>query len=262
MIGSHHCPHSVRDNQNCLILEQRGERSLEAGFVLYIQRGGRLVQQNNGGVFQQGAGNRNTLAFTPGQSRAIFAHHRQVSLRQTLNKVIALGGPGCGHNLLICGVLAAQTDISHDGIVEQHHILEHNGIVLQQCFRVHRGDVHAAHSNAAFLNVPKAGGQLRCGALTASRGSDQCGHLALLGGEGHIGQHILTVLIPEAHMVKANIVTFGLILHCAFLCWLLFNGFHAAELEHCIEDLTELHHHTAEWVINAGSCHQEHEEKE
>ena len=120
MIGSHHCPHSVRDNQNCLILEQRGERSLEAGFVLYIQRGGRLVQQNNGGVFQQGAGNRNTLAFTPGQSRAIFAHHRQVSLRQTLNKLIALGGPGCGHNLLICGVLAAQTDMSHDGIVEQH----------------------------------------------------------------------------------------------------------------------------------------------
>ena len=63
-------------------------------------------------------------------------------------------------------------------------------------------------------------------------------------------------------MVKANIMTFDLILRCTLLRGLLFNGLHAAELEHCVEDLTELHHHTAEWVINAGSCHQEHEEKE
>ena len=63
-------------------------------------------------------------------------------------------------------------------------------------------------------------------------------------------------------MVKANIVAFDLILRCTPLRGLLFNGLHAAELEHCVEDLTELHHHTAEWVINAGSGHQEHEEKE
>ena len=63
-------------------------------------------------------------------------------------------------------------------------------------------------------------------------------------------------------MVKANIVAFGLILCCTFLCGFLLNSFHTAELEHCVENFTELHHHTAEWVINAGSGHQEHEEKE
>ena len=63
-------------------------------------------------------------------------------------------------------------------------------------------------------------------------------------------------------MVKANIVAFGLILCCTFLCGFLLNSFHTAELEHCVENFTELHHHAAEWVINAGSRHQEHEKKE
>ena len=76
----------------------------------------------------------------------------------------------------------------------------------------------------------KRGGQFRRGALAASRGADQRGHFALLGGESNVGQYILSVLIPEAHMVKANIVALWLDTLLYLAVRVLLNSFHTAEV--------------------------------
>lgn len=52
-------------------------------------------------------GNGKTQAFAAGKGGAIFSNDRLIALRQLLDELVAVGGLGGGHHVLVCGVLAA-----------------------------------------------------------------------------------------------------------------------------------------------------------
>ena len=66
VIGIDHGSHPVGDNQYCFIPYEFGYPGLNLGFVFHVEGGGGLVKQDDRGVFQQGAGDRDTLAFSTG----------------------------------------------------------------------------------------------------------------------------------------------------------------------------------------------------
>ena len=78
----------------------------------------------------------NALTLATRQGAAIFPDIRLIPLGQALDKFLALGGSGRSHHFLIGGVAPAQPDILHDRLIKEHDILEHNGIVLEQRFRL------------------------------------------------------------------------------------------------------------------------------
>ena len=58
-----HRSHAVGNNQDRLSFQQTRKRALHSGFILDIERRGRLVQQDDGRVLQQCSGNGDPLVF-------------------------------------------------------------------------------------------------------------------------------------------------------------------------------------------------------
>ena len=72
LVRIHNCTEAVSDHNNRLTFHQSGNRLLHQDFILRVEGCCGLVKQNDGSVFQQGAGNGNTLALTAGKSAAVF----------------------------------------------------------------------------------------------------------------------------------------------------------------------------------------------
>ena len=83
------------DNQYCFIPYEFGYPGLNLGFVFHVEGGGGLVKQDDRGIFQQGAGDRDTLAFSTGQGFPVFPDNGLVALGHFADEFITLGKP-CG----------------------------------------------------------------------------------------------------------------------------------------------------------------------
>ena len=70
--------HPVCDDQNGFACQQAGQGALHPGLVLHIQGRRRLVQQDDGGVFQQRPGDGNALPLTAGELGPVLADRRRV----------------------------------------------------------------------------------------------------------------------------------------------------------------------------------------
>src|SRR5699024_433348 len=102
-------------------------------------------------------------------------------------------------------VLAADADVFQDRVVEQRHVLEHDGIEGEQRFRVHGGNIHAAHSDPAPVGVPETGRQAGDRGLAAAGGAYQRGDFALAGGETDVPQHGFAGVVGETYVGKADV---------------------------------------------------------
>ena len=92
---------AVGDGQHRATLHQVGEGSLHRGLGLGVQRRGRLVQDQDRRVLQEGAGDADALALAAGQLGAAVADHGVVAFRQArFDEPLAVGGAGGGEDLL------------------------------------------------------------------------------------------------------------------------------------------------------------------
>ena len=88
-ISSLHGTHAVGDDQDGLSFKKPRQRALHLRFVLHVQRGCRLIQQDDGRVFQERTGDGNTLTLAAGELCSIFADGRRITLRQFFHELIA-----------------------------------------------------------------------------------------------------------------------------------------------------------------------------
>ena len=84
-------------NANCY--NKLGQSLLNGSFVLHIQAGGGLVQQDDGRILQEGAGDGDALTLAAGKSAAVLADVGVSLVRQLLGKFIAVCHL-CRQNLL------------------------------------------------------------------------------------------------------------------------------------------------------------------
>ena len=62
------------------------------GFGLGVHRGGRVVQDQDARILQQGAGNRHALFLSAGEGHAFFADQRVVAIRESQDHIMDGGG--------------------------------------------------------------------------------------------------------------------------------------------------------------------------
>ena len=82
----------VRDDERCPARRQAGQRVLHQPLGLRVQRAGGLVQQQDRGVLQDRAGQRNPLALAARQARSPVTKPRFVALRQRGDEIVRRGG--------------------------------------------------------------------------------------------------------------------------------------------------------------------------
>jgi hypothetical protein len=103
--------------------------------VVLVQAGGGLIEDEQWGADQCGAGNGNALTLSIRQGHAALAHHGIVATRQPGNKLIRIGEAGGSLDLLVCGIQPAQPDILPYGQGEEEAFLGDQGNLPAEMWR-------------------------------------------------------------------------------------------------------------------------------
>ncbi len=115
------------------------ERLLHLAFRFRIERGGRLVEQKDRRVLQEGAGDGDALLLAAGKLGAELADISVVAEAKAADEGVRMGRPGRGDDFTLARAGLAERDIVADRAPKQIDVLAH---ITDR--RSQRGDVHFA----------------------------------------------------------------------------------------------------------------------
>ena len=127
LVGGAHGGKAVCDDEAGAACHQGFKSGLNEAFTFRVQGTGCLVQQQDRGIFEDGAGNGDSLALSSGQSCSAFPDHRVVSFGKSPDELVGIGGTGCGDDLLQRGAWAAVGDVFANGAAEEEDFLGDKG---------------------------------------------------------------------------------------------------------------------------------------
>ena len=128
----------------------------DAFLGFYVEVGGGFVEEHDGGVFQDCAGDRDALALAAGQPAAALASGRVVAVRER-GDPFAQASVACrGLHFRVAGVGAAEQDVVAKGFVEDVAALRDDGEALLHGFQRQVRKRPAADGDFTRLRVPVA----------------------------------------------------------------------------------------------------------
>ena len=119
-----HRGQAVRRPDHGAPLRHPQECAVDRGFRGLVERGGRLVEQQDRRVLHQRAGNRHALFFAAGEFQPAFAHLRVKALGQAADQVHQRGGLGGSLYIRLPGAIAAIGNVVADGFVGRCHVFK------------------------------------------------------------------------------------------------------------------------------------------
>src|SRR5262245_22011752 len=112
-----------------------------------------FVKQYDRCVFDERAGDSNSLTLTAGKLPAVFANWRIVSARKRHDEVVRVSGLGSRHNLICGRARLAEFNILANRGTEQEYILPYVGDVLPKRAPRYRNDILFVDEDLAALCV-------------------------------------------------------------------------------------------------------------
>jgi len=106
------------DDHNSALGLQTAEGLLDVLFVLGIDAGGRLIQEENRCPLEKGAGNGDSLPFSSGEKHSPLAYDRLVAFRKRYNELMSVGCCCRPDDLFMTGLGISQAQVILHGIIE------------------------------------------------------------------------------------------------------------------------------------------------
>src|ERR1700722_2512524 len=122
-VGRAHRRKPMRDDQRSAAAHQPFESLQNQALALRIERTGGFVQNQDGRVAQNGAGDGHALALTAGQLDAAFADAGLIALRKGTYKIMGVGLTGRFDDLGFRSARPAVSDVVQDRAAEQQNLL-------------------------------------------------------------------------------------------------------------------------------------------
>ena len=203
LVCIHNGVEPVGDDEDRLAPDHFSDGLIHLLLVLRVHEGGGLVQDHDGGVFQDCSGQGNALPLPAGEHLAPVPGHGVDAVLQPGEELPALGLLRRGQHFLVRGLRAAQADVLQQAHVEQELLLGHIGDLVVEGLHAHLPDVLAAHADAPAGHIIVVDQELCQGGLAAARLPHQGGEAPLRCGEGDAVEH-LVLLIGKADVLKEN----------------------------------------------------------
>ncbi len=124
LVGSADGGETVGYDEGGAALHEEVEAVLDHGFGLGVEGAGGLVEDEDAGVGEDGAGDGDPLALAAGELDAALAYDGVVLLGKTLGELVDAGDAAGIYELLFGGVRAAEEDVFADGAVEEEGLLQ------------------------------------------------------------------------------------------------------------------------------------------
>ena len=192
----------MRDHQAGLASHQPIQGLAHFAFALDVQAGHRLIQNQDGGIANEGAGDGDALLLSAGESRAAFADDRVITIFQFADELVGIGGPGRRPNLLLAGLRFAVGNVFVDGRSEENGLLEDDADLSSQGFAPIMPDVHAVNTDETRLWFVEAQEQADDSGFARSGGTHQSQPLTRRNPKGNIPQHFFAVAVIKGNVVE------------------------------------------------------------
>ncbi|GHJ18900.1 hypothetical protein TPA0909_05140 [Streptomyces albus] len=180
---------AVGDQQGGAARHHTAQRVVDLVLDAGVHGGGRVVQEQQPRVAEQGAGQGYALALAAGEGQSLFADGGVVAVGQLLDETVRLGGLGGGADLFVGGVGRPVGDVLADGRGEEEGVLGDQSDGAAQRVECQLADVLAADAHGAAGHVVVARQQHRDGGLAAAAGSHQGHGLTRFDPQAEAVQH-------------------------------------------------------------------------
>ena len=204
-VGAAQGGEAVGDGEGGAALYQAGDRLLDLRFGLGIQRRGRLVQDQDLRIVEDGPGDGKALLFTTGQLVPLLADDHVVAVRFFDDELVGIGGSGGAQNLVESGVRLAVADVLGDGAVEQKGGLGNQADLGAQVLQADLADVDPVDFDAAAGDVVETADQVDKGALADAGAADQADHLTGPDVEVDVAEHDLARVIAKGRVSEGDL---------------------------------------------------------
>ncbi len=193
------------DDKGGAVFHQQLKRFLYGALGGGIEGRGSLVEQQDGGVFQNGAGDGDTLPLAAGELDAIGADDGVIALRQLGDEFMCVGLFGSGDDFLFRRMQAAIGDVGAHGVVEQHHVLADEREGIAQRMDGDLADVLPIDADGAGADIIEAQQQVHDGGFAGARGANECHSFAGGHAEIQVAYAAMAVAIGEGDLINLNL---------------------------------------------------------
>jgi hypothetical protein len=135
-VGVREAGQAMGNRQYGFAAGQFPEGLMDQMLVFGVGKGGRFVEHNDGGIFQEGPRRQDTLLFTSRKVSTLDADWGLQSERQSVDNLPALRPVHGLRYFFHRGVRLAVADILHKGGLEKSRVPEYERHVFHQFFRV------------------------------------------------------------------------------------------------------------------------------
>ena len=202
---------SVGDGDDGFAAHDAFQRFLDGLFAFAVEGGGGFVQNQDRGVFEDGAGDADALFLAAGEFDAALADMGFVGcallvVGEVLDEVVGAGaGSGFDDVLHFCAGLAVADVLQHRA-VEQVTVLCDNGDVFAQAFLLNVCDVLGADGDFSGGDVVGADEQAGDGRFSCAAAPDKSDFLACGDGEVEVLEDRLSGLaVVEGYVFEGDV---------------------------------------------------------
>ena len=194
----------MRDHQHRFALGKLGKGCLHLCFIVRVGKGGGLVQDQDGHIFQHGAGNGNALLLAAGKIHALGADDRVDARRELFHDIHALCSFQHRQHLGFGGLRPTQTDVVQKATLEQAAVLEYKGDGVHQLFLGDVPHIRSAHPDAAALHIKEPADKVcQCG-FAAAGGAYKSHRLSRLNVQRNALDDLGFSVVAEMHILQGH----------------------------------------------------------
>ena len=165
---------TVRDDQDGFADDELLERELDGGLAVAVEGAGGLVEDEDGGVAEEGAGEGEALFLSARETCAAFADEGFVPSGKTEDKLVRVGGAGGGLDLGARGLGARDEEIVVNRVVEKDGVLGDDGDIAAEVGEADRADIVAVEGDATGNGIEEAWDEIGEGGLAGAARADKC----------------------------------------------------------------------------------------
>ena len=164
---------TVSDYENSAAGHEIVQSILNEQFRFGVELGSRFVQNEDGSVLQQGAGNREALALAAGKALAAIADQGPITVRHLHDEIMREGGLSGGNDFFLGYGRAAITQVVPNRVIEEDGFLRDDGHLLAEGAKSDIAQVDAVNADLARSWGIEAGKKIYQGRLSRSARTDK-----------------------------------------------------------------------------------------
>ena len=204
-VGEAHGRQAVGDDEGGAPGGRALERFHHDALGVGVETGGRLVEDENGGVPQHGARDGKALLLPARERGPSLRHLSVIALGEPPDELIRHGDVGRGDDLLLAGSRTAKGDVLPQGPAEDEGVLQDQADLLAQRLQGVVPNVLAINQDRAPGGVVEARDQANQGALTGARGPDDGNLLSRRDRQVNMREHGLAGLVLEGYVAELDL---------------------------------------------------------